>query len=96
MNVNYREMVRKKAVMCLHHFQQRAPSLMQHANNMYRKALCDKDPSVMFAALQIYYDLVKVLSITKIITIRPRIINCLFPVTLPSTSTTSTSTDTAL
>ncbi|CAH1791246.1 unnamed protein product [Owenia fusiformis] len=52
-------LVRKKAVMCLHKFLSKAPNQVQHIHGKFKKALCDKDPSVMWAALQIYHDLIK-------------------------------------
>uniref|UniRef100_A0A7I4ACE8 Clathrin/coatomer adaptor adaptin-like N-terminal domain-containing protein n=1 Tax=Physcomitrium patens TaxID=3218 RepID=A0A7I4ACE8_PHYPA len=53
-----KEQVRKKAVMALHRFQQRSPSSMSHLLTKFRQILCDKDPSVMSAALCALFDLV--------------------------------------
>eukprot|EP00271_Cylindrocystis_brebissonii_P016774 TRINITY_DN4125_c0_g1_i1.p1 TRINITY_DN4125_c0_g1~~TRINITY_DN4125_c0_g1_i1.p1 ORF type:complete len:1046 (-),score=195.55 TRINITY_DN4125_c0_g1_i1:795-3932(-) len=53
-----KEMVRKKAVMALHRFYQRSPSSVSHVIHKFRQVLCDKDPSVMSAALCALYDLV--------------------------------------
>ncbi|XP_074654446.1 AP-4 complex subunit epsilon-1-like [Tubulanus polymorphus] len=51
--------VRKRAVMCLHSFYRKAPSLLEHSDDNFKKALCDKDPGVMWAALQIYQDMIE-------------------------------------
>ena len=55
-----REMVRKRAVMCLHRFLQQAPDMVQHLRKEFQTALSDKDPSVMWATLHIYIELVQV------------------------------------
>ncbi|KAF3796033.1 AP-4 complex subunit epsilon [Nymphaea thermarum] len=46
-----KEAVRKKAVMALHRFFQRAPSSVSHLISNFRKRLCDNDPGVMGASL---------------------------------------------
>ena len=46
-----RELVRKKAVMALHRFQQLDAPAISHLGAEMRRTLCDKDPSVMAAAL---------------------------------------------
>eukprot|EP00899_Mesostigma_viride_P027947 jgi/Mesvir1/8337/Mv12598-RA.1 len=51
------EFVRKKAVMALLSFHQKAPSLVSHLLPKFRQALCDKDPSVMAASLCALHDL---------------------------------------
>ncbi|XP_006814481.1 AP-4 complex subunit epsilon-1-like, partial [Saccoglossus kowalevskii] len=51
--------VRTKAVMALYQFYRKAPNLVQHIHDKFRKSLCDKDPGVMSASLNIYYDLIK-------------------------------------
>ncbi|KAG0630461.1 hypothetical protein M758_1G179700 [Ceratodon purpureus] len=53
-----KEHVRKKAVMALHRFYQRSPSSVSHLLTKFRQILCDKDPSVMSAALCALFDLV--------------------------------------
>ena len=53
-----KEHVRKKAVMALHRFHRRAPASVEHLHGKFRQMLCDKDPSVMSAALCALYDLI--------------------------------------
>ncbi|KAK9132159.1 hypothetical protein Scep_011687 [Stephania cephalantha] len=53
-----KEAVRKKAVMALHRFHQRAPPAVAHLVSSFRKKLCDNDPGVMGASLCPLYDLV--------------------------------------
>lgn len=53
-----KELVRKKAVMALHRFQQRSPSSVSHLIPRFRKRLCDSDPGVMGASLCALYDLI--------------------------------------
>ena len=53
-----KELVRKKAVMALHRFHQRSPSSVSHLQSKFRQMLCDKDPSVMSAALCALHDLI--------------------------------------
>jgi len=60
-----KEHVRKKAVMVLHHFHQLDPKHQGPLSGMeidqhFRAALCDKDPSVMNAALCALHDAIKV------------------------------------
>lgn len=53
-----KEAVRKKAVMALHRFFQKAPGSVSHLISNFRKRLCDNDPGVMGAALCPLYDLI--------------------------------------
>ncbi|XP_057830971.2 AP-4 complex subunit epsilon [Cryptomeria japonica] len=53
-----KELVRKKAVMALHRFQQKSPSSVSHLIPRFRKRLCDNDPGVMGASLCALYDLI--------------------------------------
>eukprot|EP00850_Spirogloea_muscicola_P017883 SM000158S02015 [mRNA] locus=s158:129318:134894:+ [translate_table: standard] len=53
-----KETIRKKAVMALHRFFQRSPSTVSHIVPRFRQVLCDKDPSVMSAALCALHDLI--------------------------------------
>lgn len=53
-----KDAVRKKAVMVLHRFHQRSPSSVAHLHSKFRQMLCDKDPSVMSAALCALHDLI--------------------------------------
>ena len=54
-----KEHVRKKAIMALHRFHQRSPSSISHLHAKFRQMLCDKDPSVMAAALCALHDLIQ-------------------------------------
>lgn len=53
-----KEMVRKKAVMALHRFLQRSVASVSHVIPRFRQVLCDKDPSVMSAALCVLHELI--------------------------------------
>ncbi|KAJ6824894.1 AP-4 complex subunit epsilon [Iris pallida] len=53
-----KEAVRKKAVMALHRFHQRAPAAVSHLVSNFRKKLCDSDPGVMGATLCPLFDLI--------------------------------------
>ncbi|KAG9143583.1 hypothetical protein Leryth_020801 [Lithospermum erythrorhizon] len=55
-----KEAVRKKAVMALHRFYQRAPSSVSHLVANFRKKLCDNDPGVMGATLCPLFDLITI------------------------------------
>eukprot|EP00903_Cladosiphon_okamuranus_P015171 g14026.t1 len=55
-----RELVRKKAVMVLHRMNQLDPDSVSHMGDHLRRMLCDKDPSVMGAALCLLHDLARV------------------------------------
>ncbi|KAH3704399.1 AP-4 complex subunit epsilon-1-like [Dreissena polymorpha] len=48
-----RELVRQKAVLCLHQFQFLAPDLLAHCKESLERALLDKDPGVMAVAVQL-------------------------------------------
>eukprot|EP00729_Bicosta_minor_P007265 gene7265-33171_t len=50
-----REIVRKKAVLALHRFYSRDPKSISHLSDNLRKALCDSDPGVMVASLNVFY-----------------------------------------
>eukprot|EP00040_Diaphanoeca_grandis_P011727 m.60127 g.60127 ORF g.60127 m.60127 type:complete len:1231 (-) comp22804_c1_seq1:183-3875(-) len=52
-----REIVRKKAILALHRFYGRSKTSISHVMDKIRKALCDSDPGVMAAALNVFYDL---------------------------------------
>lgn len=51
------EIVRKKAVMAIHRFHQLNPDSIVDSGDALRRTLCDRDPSVMGAALCILHDL---------------------------------------
>jgi len=51
--------IRKKAVMVLHKIIKIAPTAIPDLNDKMKRALCDKDPSVMAASLNIFYDVIK-------------------------------------
>lgn len=53
------EAVRKKAVMALQRFHSLHPPSIAHLDGAIRRALCDKDPSVMAATLCLLLDLIK-------------------------------------
>ncbi|KAL6549768.1 hypothetical protein OROMI_020256 [Orobanche minor] len=55
-----KESVRRKAVMALHRFYQRAPGSVSHLTPNFRKRLCDNDPGVMGATLCPLFDLITV------------------------------------
>jgi AP-4 complex subunit epsilon-1 len=52
--------VRKKAVMVFERFYSRAPTMVSHLSESFRRALLDKDPSVMGAALCLYHRIILV------------------------------------
>lgn len=54
-----KEIIRRKAVLALYKFYLIAPNQVQHIHSKFRKALCDKDPGVMFASLHIYFQMIK-------------------------------------
>eukprot|EP01122_Echinamoeba_exundans_P013933 TRINITY_DN6190_c0_g1_i1.p1 TRINITY_DN6190_c0_g1~~TRINITY_DN6190_c0_g1_i1.p1 ORF type:complete len:1271 (+),score=303.12 TRINITY_DN6190_c0_g1_i1:34-3813(+) len=53
------ELVRKKAVMVIHRCIQRSPEVAHEVNESLRRALCDRDPSVMAASLHCFALLLK-------------------------------------
>ena len=52
--------MRKKAVMALHSFYMKDPSAIPDVVNHVTKAVRDKDPGVMIASLQLFFELIKV------------------------------------
>ncbi len=52
-------LIRKKAVMVVHKFYMLNPALADDIDAKMKKALCDKDPCVMAAALNYFYTVVK-------------------------------------
>ena len=50
--------VRKKAVMALMRFYQKSPQSVSHLHGKFREMICDKDPSVMSAAVCALHELV--------------------------------------
>ena len=50
--------VRKKAVMALMRFHQKSPQSVSHMHGKFREMICDKDPSVMSAAVCALHDLI--------------------------------------
>ena len=52
------DVVRKKAVMALHQFHKIQPESIADITEKIRRTLCDKDPSVMGAALNVLHDLI--------------------------------------
>ena len=55
-----RELVRKKAIMVMHHFLTLNPGLVSHLEDDFRRTLSDPDPGVMEASLILFHELVKV------------------------------------
>ena len=53
----HRELVRKKAVMAMHHFYKLSPGSVSHLEDDFRRALSDQDPGVMEAALILIHDI---------------------------------------
>ncbi|KAM9313264.1 LOW QUALITY PROTEIN: AP-4 complex subunit epsilon-1 [Gastrophryne carolinensis] len=54
-----KEIVRRKAVLALYKFYLIAPTQVQHLQEKFRKALCDRDVGVMAASLHIYLQAIK-------------------------------------
>ncbi|XP_018431554.1 PREDICTED: AP-4 complex subunit epsilon-1 [Nanorana parkeri] len=54
-----KEIVRRKAVLALYKFYVIAPTQVQHIQEKFRKALCDRDVGVMAASLHIYLRAIK-------------------------------------
>ena len=60
-NVSFpRELVRKKAVMAMHHFYTLSPGAVSHLQDDFRRCLSDQDPGVMEAALILFHDMATV------------------------------------
>ena len=55
-----RELVRKKAVMAMHHFYMLSPSAVSHLEDDFRRSISDQDPGVMEAALILFHDMAAV------------------------------------
>ncbi|KAK3096300.1 hypothetical protein FSP39_025479 [Pinctada imbricata] len=53
-----REIVRAKAVQCIHSFLHKSPALVSSLEDGIRQSLTDKDPSVMVASLNVWYDII--------------------------------------
>lgn len=53
-----KEIVRKKALMCLLRFYKKVPSIIVNQMEDLRRALADSDPSVMGAALAVYHEMI--------------------------------------
>ncbi len=56
----HRELVRKKAVMVMHHFYTLSPSSVSHLEDDFRRSISDTDPGVMEAALILFHDMAAV------------------------------------
>lgn len=54
-----KEIVRKKTVMLLHRFLQIAPETLAGYTDKFRRALCDKNPTVMAASLHVFDELIR-------------------------------------
>jgi AP-4 complex subunit epsilon-1 len=54
------EMIRKKAVMVIFKFYKVFPTAIDQIDIKMKKALCDKDPSVMQASLNFFCDQVRI------------------------------------
>ena len=50
-----RELIRQKAVLVLHRFYTRGPPSISHLAADLNKTLCDKDPGVMVATLNVFF-----------------------------------------
>jgi AP-4 complex subunit epsilon-1 len=57
--VDTNENIRKKAVMVLQKFQKISAGTVADIHDKMKRALCDKDPSVMACSLNLFFDLVK-------------------------------------
>lgn len=64
--INYflfcRELVRKKAVMVMHHFYRLSPGSVTHLEDDFRRCISDQDPGVMESALILFHDMTVVSS----------------------------------
>lgn len=56
---HHQEVVRKKAVVAVHHFHKLVPETVTDQKDLVRKALCDPDPSVMGASLHVLFEVAK-------------------------------------
>lgn len=56
----HRDIVRKKALMCVLRFYKKVPSIVAPLMDELRKALGDPNPSVMGAALTVYLEIITV------------------------------------
>ena len=54
------EIIRKKSVMVFQKFNKISPGSISDIQDKMKRALCDKDPSVMAASLNLFYDMIKV------------------------------------
>ena len=59
-HIIHRELVRKKALLAMHHFQLISPSSVSHLHDEFRSSLSDPDPGVMAAALILLHEIIKV------------------------------------
>lgn len=57
---SFRELVRKKAVMAMHHFYTLSPGLVSHLEDDFRRCISDQDPGVMEASLILFHDMANV------------------------------------
>jgi len=55
-----REIVRRKAVLCLHAFVCKVPELARQIHGYINSVLGDKDPGVVWAVVEVYRQLVQV------------------------------------
>ena len=60
-----RELVRKKAVMAMHHFYILSPGVVSHLEDDFRRCISDQDPGVMEAALILFHDMANVRSLNQ-------------------------------
>ena len=71
----FREVVRKKAIICLHAFWRKGPNLVEHMLSHLPRALSDRDPSVVWGSLHLYHDLIKVSIIVHLVVLHMTIIH---------------------
>ena len=60
-----REIVRRKAVLCLHSFVCKVPDLARQIHGYVYAVLGDNDPGVVWAVVEVYRQLVKVRCICR-------------------------------
>jgi len=53
----YREIVRRKAVLCLCAFLRKVPDMALEIHSLVRRSLGDRDPGVVWAAVEVYQQL---------------------------------------